>query len=190
MGPYSQYYRTKNNFLKESTGIQTSQFSAVQGEFKTISQFMSSSELKLPLKISGRLITAGEYEEKPYGKVRLLPEELKPIVDRVKDVELYSSHEVYDKIMKGGDVSINEVLGKIVNATWNEEDQGVDFVAEIYDWDVAFKIANNLIKFVSLGFARHVIRDGGNWFYHALEPKEASLVYDPRDPGARFSAVI
>jgi hypothetical protein len=104
-------------------------------------------------------------------------------------VSIYTSHAVYEKVMRGEDVSISEVLGKITKVSWNDKDGGIDFFAEISDKNVAFKMDQGLIRFISVGFARDIIQKDNAYFVSNLQPKEASLVFNPRDSKAVFRPV-
>ena len=182
----AQYYRAKNNFLASSNGIDLYNISLVNASLKSLSQFKSYDELKLPFLISGRLVTAKKYKDSRYGAVILSPEALKSTVNDWVGIQIYKSHAVYEKIAKGEDVSVDDVVGKIVSVTWNTKDNGIDFVAEIYDKPVAYKMDAGLIKFISVGFARLITVIKNEYYFTAIEPKEASLVFDPRDDQAEF----
>lgn len=182
----STYFRNKNNFLKYQTGIETSSFSAVFGSIKPLSQFTDYNEIKLPFVISGRLVSVGKYRDSNYGYVTLPEDELKQSLESWAGISIYSSHAVYEKVMRGEDVSINEILGKITKVSWNSSDPGIDFFAEIYDKNIAYKISNGLIKYVSVGFARTIVNKNREYYFTEIEPKEASLVFSPRDKKAEF----
>ena len=69
------------------------------------------------------------------------------------------------------------------------KENAIDFYADIFDKQIAYKMANGLIKYISVGFSREVVDDDGEFFFMNLEPKEASLVFDPRDAKAEFKPV-
>lgn len=183
------HFRNKNDFLKLISGVNTSPYSCITAQVQAISQFTDFNDLKMPFLISGRLVTAGTYKEKGYGAVILLPNVLQESLQEWVGVSIYSSHDVYEKIMVGENVSINEVLGKITRTNWKEKDNGVDFFAEIYDKQVAYKIAYGVIKYISVGFGRDIVSEKGDFYYRNLQPKEASIVYIPRDKQAEFKPV-
>lgn len=185
----SPYYRNLNNFLKTNSGLNVSVFSSVQGFVKPLSRFTAIEDIKLPFQISGRLVSSGSYKDKNYGRVHLVPEALKSTLSDWEGIFIYTSHAVFEKVMRGEDVSVNEVVGKITKTEWNDKDQAVDFYADVFDKQVAYKMANGLIKFISVGFAREVVDKNGEFYFMNLEPKEASLVFDPRDKKAEFKPV-
>ena len=104
-------------------------------------------------------------------------------------IPIYSSHAVFEKVNRGEDVSVDEVVGKITRVNWNSNDPGIDFYAEIYDKNIAYKMSNGVIKFISVGFARDIVTDKGKYYFKNLEPKESSLVFNPRDKKASFKPV-
>lgn len=185
----SDYYRSLNEFYASSSGLTIDRTSFFDASIQALSQFKSDTDIKLPFLIRGRLITAKEYPDKKYGRIKIAPEVLKTTISKFKDINLYTSHAVFDKIIKGEDVSVDEVVGKIVNTSWNEEENGVDFTAEIYDRKIAYKMDAGLINKVSLGFARDIVVIKGEYYFTNIVPVEASLVFDPRDSQAVFSPV-
>ena len=186
----ANYYRSLNNFYITRSGLEISRFSEVNAVLKPMSQFKSYDDIKLPFVISGRLVTSKKYKDRKYGTVTLASQALKPSLNDWVGIKIYKSHEVYEKVMKGEDVSVDEVAGKIISTSWNDKDQGIDFVAEIYDKSIAYKMDAGVIEFVSVGFARNIVVVNGEYFFVDIEPKEASLVFDPRDSDARFTPVV
>jgi hypothetical protein len=146
-------------------------------------------ELKLPLQITGRLITNGVYRDKQYGSIILSPEALKDTMEQWVGVEIFTHHDVYEKTMRGESISINEIVGRITKVSWNDKDGGIDFYADIFDQQIAYKMSNGLIRFISVGFARDVVSQNKKYYFMNIEPKEASLVYNPRDKNAEFKPV-
>jgi hypothetical protein len=189
MGPTIAYYRNVNDFLKTQSGLQVSPYSCVHANLSVLSQFSDYDSLKMPFVISGRLISVGTYRDASYGKVSFAVESLKESTEDWVSISIFTSHAVYEKVIKGEDVSVNEVVGKIIKTSWNEKDQGIDFVAEIYDKQIAFKMANGLIRFISVGFARDIVMKDGQYYFMNIDPKEASLVFDPKDKKAEFKPV-
>lgn len=186
--PQASYYRNLNNYYKYKSNLSVSQYSCVNAAVKPISQFSSSyDELELPFKIQGRLVSVGEYSEGGFDrKVSLTADALKPTTVDWEGVLIYTSHDAYRKVLNGEPVSTDEVIGKIIKTTWNDEDPGIDFVAEIHDRRIAYKMAHGLISFISVGFARRVVSSKGKYYYMDIEPKEASTVFEPRDKKAIF----
>lgn len=183
------HFRNKNDSLKLISGVNTSPYSCINARVQAISQFTNIDDLKLPFLISGRLLTAGTYREKGYGPVILLPNVLQESLQGWIGISIYSSHEVYKKIMLGENVSINEVLGKTTRTEWNAKDNGIDFFAEIYDKQIAYKISYGIIKYISVGFGRDIVSEKGDFYYRNLQPVEASIVFIPRDKQAEFKPV-
>ncbi len=176
--------------LELKTGVQNiSFFNAGMRPDAQLSQFSSDVEdIKLPLKVKGRLITHGSYPDKKYGSIQLTKDELKKSVNQWKNVKIYKSHRVWRDIYAGKNPSIDEVVGKITKTSWNKTDGGIDYEALIYDESVARKILGGLIDSISVGFMSNPIRDGEMVYKSGIEPKEASLVYEPRDDNATVQA--
>lgn len=184
------FYHNLNEHYKARSGLNISNHSSIAASLKPMATFKSIEEIKLPFLISGRLVSADSYKDAKFGLVDLDEEELQSVLGQWIGINIYTSHAVYEKVMRGEDVSINEVVGKIINTSWNEVTNGIDFVAEIYDLQIAYKMFQGLIKYISVGFARDVIKgNNGRYKFINLEPKEASLVYDPRDAKAEFAPV-
>jgi hypothetical protein len=189
MGDAINHYRNLNNFYKVRSGLSVSRFSSIDATIKPITQFSAYEDLKMPFQITGRLVTASTYKDKNYGRVTLDGVDLKESLNAWVGIPIYTSHAVFDKVMRGEDVSINEIVGKITKVMWNSADNGIDFYADVFDKQVAFKMANGLIKYISVGFAREVVSRNRELFFTSIEPKEASLVFDPRDKNAEFKPV-
>jgi len=182
----SELFSLLNDLIYKQTlnNLKLSQF---QAEVKVLSTFSQGADFKLPLMIQGRLISSGTYNDLANGNITILPEDLKPTLANWKGVKIFKSHGAYQAINSGKDVSVDNVVGLISNALWDSNDEGVNFTAEIYDQDVAFKIMNGLIKFISVGFHRDIVptKTGVNLVKN-IEPAEASLVFRPRDEKAEF----
>lgn len=185
----SPYFKNLNSFLKTNSKLDVSVFSSIQGYVKPMSRFTALDDITLPFQISGRLVSSGSYKDKNYGRVILTPEALKSTVSDWEGISIYTSHAVFEKVMRGEDVSINEISGRITKTEWNDKEGSIDFFADIFDKQIAYKMANGLIKYISVGFARDVVNDNGGFYLMNLEPKEASLVFDPRDKKAEFKPV-
>jgi len=126
----------------------------------TMSRFqkINSDNFKLPVIVSGRLITSGKYNEDKYGgEVDYPSKELMDSVHLWEGVKIYKSHGSWMGMIKGDFVPIDDIVGKILKTTWNERDNGIDYVAAIYDRDIAYKIASELINQVSVGFTSDVV---------------------------------
>lgn len=184
-------YRTLNGLYRNKT----SSFTAVKANIKPMTTFAKVNNKSGPLVIQGRLITAGKYTDSSLGEFNLEPQELHKAMLKWKGVRIYTSHRVFEDILTGQNPSIKEVLGQIKEVSWNAEDDGIDFVGEISDDDVSKKILQGLIKYVSVGFARDVLSEKNDneefeHFLRNIEPGEASLVFNPRDPMAEFTPVL
>lgn len=186
----SLHYRNLNDHLARVSGLSVSPVTSVYGTTQVISQFSDINELQLPLLIRGRLLSSGYYREVGFKQVYLSPEVLEPTTDSWVGISLYTNHDIYEKIRKNEPVSVNEVVGKIVSTAWNNSDGGIDFEAEIYDLQIAYKMVKGLINSVSTGFGRDIVQNNGQYEYKNMEPVEVSLVFNPRDTKARFEPVI
>lgn len=183
-------FKKLNNAYSAKFGV----FSYIESPIKTMLTFSKNGEVKLPLKIKGRLITAGKYKDKELGEFYLPANELKKSLDNWKGKKIYSSHKIFQEIMSGQDPNIREVLGQFTNLEWNELEEGIDFSAEVYDEDVARKINAGLIDKISAGFGREVFTEMSEnakleYYVRNIEPGEASFVFNPRDPNAHFEPI-
>lgn len=181
----------KHNFqklkLRHISLISVSQFNS---KISTLSKFsdIKSDNFKLPITVHGRLITANTYKEKMYGDIVLTPEELKKTIEQWKGIKIYKSHNSWLGTAKGEHVPIDGVVGRIINTEWNEGDKAIDYIAEIYDRDIAYKIAKELIENVSVGFTKGVFWKEGLAFMKDVIPRELSLVFNPKDKQASIKA--
>lgn len=190
-------YTNLNNSIRNRISLldNSSKFSTIEssGNVSAISTFSTNGvygDLTLPLLIKGRLITSGKYSDAALGEFFLPEEELKSTMHDWIKTSGYKHHGIYESIMKGKDVSIDGIASKITKLTWNEEEKGIDFFAEVYDADVAFKILHGLVKYVSAGFARNIKKIDGLNHLVGIEPKEWSFVFVPRDKNAEIHPVI
>jgi len=147
-----------------------------------ISQFGSSGNVDLPILITGRLISVGDYFEKNFGLVKMTEEVLKENMQQWVNIAIYKTHEVFARVKKGLPANIDDVLGKITKVEWGGD--GINFFAEVSDRNIAIKIINALIKFISAGFGRDIVSTAGKFFYRNLIPLESAFVFDPRDKKA------
>jgi len=184
----SDFYRSLNRYYSLISGIPIQTETYVNAELISMSQFKSDTDIVLPYIIQGRLISAKSYPDKNFGRITIAPETLKESLNKWVGIEIFTSHEVYRKILKGEDVSVNETVGKIIATRWNEKDNAIDFTAEIYDRTIAYKMDMGIIKFISAGFGRIPVVIKGEYYLTDIKPVEASLVKDPRDSSASFSA--
>jgi len=147
--------------------------------FETKESFEVSFYEKLldkPLKVRGILAPARVSRNKNL----YLPDELEAAVKELggREIPVYLEH-----------VDVNNAVGK-AKLFWNPEKLQVEFEAEIFDEDVAAKIKNGLIKYVSLG-ADYEVADmvDGVEVPRGLHFREVSLVAVPGIPEATITAV-
>ena len=180
--------KLKNDFLRiKASHNSMIQFSRVNSHIYSFSKFsdFDSVGITLPLMVSGRLITAGVYNEPKYGEIETPADELKRTYKKWEGIKIYKSHAAWLGIASGKlDVSVDSVVGKILNTSWNEDEKAVDYVAAIYDLDIAMKIANDLIDSVSAGFTFNALWEGKVPSKKDIEPRELSLVFNPKDKKA------
>jgi len=180
----NDFQKTKLRHNKLSDNGSTYINSNIKG--MSLFQDIKSDNFKLPIIVSGRLVSSGVYHEK-FGDLHVSSDELKKTVDSWKGISIFKSHGSWIGVAKGENIPIDDIVGKIIGTSWNEEDQGIDYVAEIMDRNVAYKIAKELIQTVSVGFGRSVVWDNGLAFAKGLEPKELSLVFNGKDKKATIS---
>ena len=157
-----------------------------QGTIKPVSKFtdFKSDDFKLPVQVSGRLITAGVYFEPKYGRIETPAEELKKVSALWVGKDIFTHHDAFWQIDNPTSTPADTVVGRILKTIWNEEEGAVDYIAEIYDRDVAYKIYTRSIKHVSVGFSNEVNMDDYEFpTKFDLEPRELSIVYRPKDHG-------
>lgn len=158
----------------------------LDSSLKVVTTFSLEEDLnniKLPLVCSGRLITAGEYYDGSVGEKVVLSElELKKSLSNWI-VDIMKSHAATASTVRGGDVSIDHIVGKVQNAKWG--DGGIDWEGFIVDEDLARKISAGLIRFGSVTFERDIQRgDDGRLYYTNIKPLDFSLVFNPKDKNA------
>lgn len=182
-------YKWKNNLfkLRARHNLLISSYSSHNTHFKTVTSFAKSDDFKLPVVISGRLVTAGNYYESRYAtELVMTPDELKKSLSLWNGIKIYKSHGSWMGAMKGEFIPIDDVIGKIIGVSWNETDKGIDFIAEIDDRDIAYKMARELIDSVSVGFSKDVIWKDKMAYYANIVPHELSCVFNPRDKNAKI----
>lgn len=154
--------------------------------FKPLTTFSKSDDFKLPLIIEGRLITSGTYPDENIGEFSLSESELKKSMSGWEGIKIFKDHSAYLNIKDGIPVPIDMVVGKIMSVSWNSKDKAIDFVAEIDDRNIAFKMLRGLIDSVSVGFLSDVVLLKGKQERVGIIPKELSLVHIPKDEKAIF----
>jgi len=189
-------YDTLNSLFKQKYSLLNSVKGVDFSTFSIINSVNSPSPLEkfsiygdsfsLPILIKGRLITSGNYTDSNLGEFVIEPEQLRKTLNKWIGVKLFKHHGIFEGMMTGKDVPIDGVAGVITKTEWDSSNGAIDFFAEIYDADVAFKITKNLIDSISAGFSRDVEKENGVWVMKNIEPKESSLVFKPRDKQAKF----
>lgn len=184
-------FKELNSVYKDKTPY----ISTVQASIKPLVAFGRLQGSKESLLIKGRLITAGSYKDKRVtGQVIMRSDILKKTLHQWAGLPIYTSHKVLRSILTGDQDSVRDIVGKITNVSWNEKDQGIEFVAEIVDEDIASKMVASLIQFISADFFSDIKTDFNENkklenYYTGVEPMASSLVYDPRDKLAKFEPI-
>jgi len=190
----SLVYGAINSLLKQRNQLSTLQKNTItfsseitqKNDGMDITKF---SEVNLPLKTKGTLITSGVYNDSQIGKFRVGETALKETTTKWVGVDIFKHHGVIDMILTGQDVPIDSVVGKITYTKWNEEKKGIEFEADIYDEDIARKILGKLIKFVSVTFSQDKIKKEGITDFVNIKPLDLCLVFRPRDKNATIEAM-
>lgn len=180
--------KLKHNFYKlRETHKDLIAFSDIETKFNSMSQFkdIESDNFKLPVIITGRLVTADKYTENG-ALVDLPADELKKTLSDWVGIKIYKTHSAWRMAAMGQDVPIDQVIGKITSTIWNDKDKGIDFTAEISDRDIAFKIAQDLIDSVSVGFTKDLVWANSMPMMTNIIPRELSCVMNPRDKRAKI----
>lgn len=188
--------------LKEFINVSKSLNETYKNKINSISVFSSpiqaisrfGKDVKMPFMIKGRLLTSGTYKDKQMGEITIEPEELKRSMSKWNGIKIYTSHKVFEDLMTGNNPSVRDVVGKITQLEWNEDENAIDFYATIVDEDIARKSSYGLINSISAGFGRDIVQvmSKDNKKINALkniQPGEASLVYIPRDSNAVFAPI-
>lgn len=184
--------RQRNLMLRSNT-VSQSHFSAnIIADPVQISSFSAgnSDDFDLPLRVSGRLITAGEYPDKMYRSAIISPEELKKTLNLWVGIKMFKNHDTWLKIYYGKHADIDDVVGKIINTRWIAKHNAIDYDAEIYDRGIAYKILMNVIENVSVGFRNDITVVDGKYYKINIIPNEVSLVFNPRDSNASIKAQV
>jgi len=176
----------KNRFYKIKKKHSNMGLSYHNSKIKTTSRFqdVKSDNFKLPVIVSGRVLTAGEYRDPNSDSFEITPESLKNSLESWKGLNIYKGHQFWLSQVKRNFESIDGVIGRILNVSWNEKECGIDYIGAIYDRDIAYKISNDLIKYVSAGFMKELVWKGEKAYAEEIEPKELSLVFNPHDKKA------
>ncbi|RLE38232.1 hypothetical protein DRJ17_04505 [Candidatus Woesearchaeota archaeon] len=128
-----------------------------------------------PLRIRGYAIHAGATRNWNL----YLETELKKAAQSLIGVPVYLEH-----------VDVNNAVGKVVNAYWDEDERAIVFEAEIYDDEVADKIRAGVIKHVSIAADYELIDYlDGIRVPRNLRFCELSLVAVPGDPHANIMVI-
>ena len=121
-----------------------------------------------PLKIRGIAIKVTKSRN---GNV-YVEDELKKAVETLKGKPVYIEH-----------VNVNNAIGKVVNAWWDDKIKGIFYEAEIYDEEVKKKIMLGLIKHVSIGADYEILDVSSKGeIPRGLRFRELSLVAVPGIP--------
>jgi len=156
-----------------------------------LSQFSKemSDDFTLPLKVSGRLITAGTYPDAKYGTCVITPSELKKSTDNWSGINFYKSHGDFRKIlMNDPNVPIDSIIGEITNTKWIPSEKAIDYEGLIYNRQIAYNILMELTNKISVGFENYIKLIDGQYFKTDILPREVSMVYSPRDENATINA--
>ncbi len=83
--------------------------------------------------------------------------------------------------------SVDDVVGKVVSAEYDHSKSAYVLTGEVYDKELAMKIAKNIIKYVSLRInPGWVDETGGRKVARDLKFEELSFVRAPGDPNAKI----
>jgi len=127
-----------------------------------------------PLRIRGIAIKAGESRNRNI----YLPEELKKAATKLVGAPVYIEH-----------VYASNAIGKVINANWDDEVNGIVYEAEIYDDEVQEKIRKGLIKHVSLAADYKKLDIVNGKIPRELHNCELSLVAVPGIPETNIQIV-
>ena len=130
----------------------------------------------------GKFITPEEAQK--LGDKRSL-EELKKAYNQWVGKDIFKYHDAFWQMdTKPTSTPADTVVGRITQCILNEADKAIDWIGEIYDRDIAYKIYTRLIKQISVGFMNDVTMMDGLAHKVNLQPQEATLVYRGKDPQA------
>ena len=144
-----------------------------------------SGEINLPYVFSCEALHPGTYkgftiEE---GEIVKAQNTIFESEDNFANYEINKDH----KSSRKPDSSVDDVLGKVTNAVYDFQRKAYILSGEIYDQDMAIKLANGIVKFVSLRINPGMVdfKDGKR-FARDLKFEELSFVRAPGDPNARI----
>lgn len=156
----------------------------VTGTVLPVSTFAEfrSDDFKLPVRVGGRLITAGTFFEPKFGQTVLPFDELLKAHKEWEGKDIFKYHDAFWQfIVDPSATPADTVIGRIIQTMVNHEDKAIDYLAEIYDRDIAYKIHTRSIRQISVGFLNDTVEKDGTMFKVDLVPKEASLVFRGKD---------
>lgn len=116
--------------------------------------------------------------------------EIMKAVDTIfKQTDVFRNDEINKdhKSSRKEDSSVDDLLGKVTNAKYDISKKAYILSGDIYDAATAYKVANGLIKYVSLRINPNRIEYlGNNKFARDLTFEELSFVRAPGDPNAKI----
>lgn len=113
---------------------------------------------------------------------KFIGEELKTAAQSLVGVPLLKDHENI----------VDNIVGRVVNSSYNEIDKNIQFEAKIMDAKMREMIADGRLNTVSVGAAVRELEenDDGELIPRGIQFKELSLVAIPADPGAAFQIAL
>lgn len=147
-----------------------------------------SSEVEIPFVFTCEALHPGTYKGYSITEDEII---------QGQNTIFYSSdnHNNYDvnkdhKSSRKPDSSVDDIVGKVIEANYDNKLKAYIISSEIYDKAIALKIANGLIKFVSLRIKpTRIVENYGQRFAQGLIFEELSLVRSPGDPNARITSI-
>jgi len=166
--------------------------SRLPSTMKMVTNYSNTDEIKVPYLVSGVLVKAGTIHDNKLGNYHVTADALNKAHQSWVGKKIYKCHDAYWKFKQHPNtVSIDNVVGKIISTTFNSVDETIEYVAEIYDSNIATKIWGRLIEFVSAGFLSDLQYDeAGELFKVNIEGKEMSLVEDPKIKAATITPAV
>ena len=161
------------------------------GKIQPVTTLAQSDNFELPVVIKGRLVSSGIYKDSKFGSTFIPWDELKRIHHSWVGKKIFKFHDAYwGRKLDPNTIPIDSVVGTITQTSLNEQEKGVDFIANIFDRDVAYKIYSGLINSISGGFTNDVVFVSGMAHKINISPEEATLVLNPADKNASNVHVV
>ena len=157
-------------FWKSEKEEPVGKFIDIETNMRSEAPAMFDGKVPLPLPVSGELLREGKYYTGLITKEELY-KAFKKLIG--KQIILFSTHDAFWTDSS----NISDILGKIIEFTWDEELGRIMYKGEIYDESAARKVLAGLVQGISAGFEYDKTSTGG--LNRDIDIREATLTFRP-----------